>query len=74
MLIEKNDMHRIDIVAALHKKGVTVKTLSIQAGLAPTTLSNALNRPWPKGERIIAEALDVQPHDIWPSRYANEVI
>ncbi|CAK1713901.1 Ner family transcriptional regulator [Vibrio crassostreae] len=70
---EKNDMHRIDIVAALHKKGITVKELSIKAGLAPTTLSNALNRPWPKGEGIIADALGVKPSDIWPSRYRNKV-
>ncbi|WP_139385313.1 helix-turn-helix domain-containing protein, partial [Salmonella enterica] len=26
-------------------------------------------RHWPKGERLIAEALDVAPEDIWPSRY-----
>ncbi|EOW2077621.1 transcriptional regulator [Vibrio mimicus] len=69
---EKKDMHRIDIVAALHKKGFTVKDLSIKSGLAPTTLSNALNRPWPKGEKIIAKALGVNPSDIWPSRYANK--
>ncbi|WP_418113372.1 helix-turn-helix domain-containing protein [Vibrio scophthalmi] len=71
MSTEKNDMHRIDIVAALHKKGLTVKTLSVRAGLAPSTLSNALNRPWPKGERIIAQALEVEACDIWPSRYSN---
>ncbi|NGZ68818.1 transcriptional regulator [Vibrio aestuarianus subsp. cardii] len=70
---EKNDMHRIDIVAALHKKGLTVKELSVKSGLAPTTLSNALNRPWPKGESIIADALGIEPCDIWPSRYINKV-
>lgn len=26
-------------------------------------------RRWPKGERLIAEALDVAPENIWPSRY-----
>ncbi|WP_404873652.1 transcriptional regulator [Klebsiella pneumoniae] len=29
----------------------------------------ALNRRWPKGERLIAEALGVAPETIWPSRY-----
>ncbi|HDT6506775.1 TPA: helix-turn-helix domain-containing protein [Klebsiella aerogenes] len=33
------------------------------------TLTNALNRRWPKGERLIAEALGVAPEKIWPSRY-----
>ncbi len=69
MSIERKDMHRIDIVAALHKKGLTLKGLSIKAGLAATTLSNTLSRPWPKGERIIAEALNKHPKEIWPSRY-----
>ncbi|EAX0920990.1 transcriptional regulator, partial [Salmonella enterica] len=32
-------------------------------------LTNALNRHWPKGERLIAEALGVAPEQIWPSRY-----
>lgn len=38
---------------------------------APTTLTNALARPWPKGERIIAQAIGVSPAEIWPSRYAK---
>lgn len=69
---ESHDMHRIDIVAALHKKGLKVKEMSIEAGWAPTTLSNALNRPWPKGEKVIAKALGMKPEDIWPSRYMNK--
>lgn len=30
---------------------------------------NALARPWPKGEMIIAETIGVDPKEIWPSRY-----
>ena len=63
------DMHRLDIVCSLHKKGITIKSLSLRAGLAAGTLSKALDRPWTKGERIIAEALEMNPKDIWPSRY-----
>lgn len=37
--------------------------------LASSTLTNALNRRWPKGERLIAEALGIAPEQIWPSRY-----
>ncbi|EKH9212848.1 transcriptional regulator [Vibrio parahaemolyticus] len=66
---KREDMHRIDIVAALHKENLTLKGLSLDSGLAPTTLSNALCRPWPKGERIIAQALGMKPEEIWPSRY-----
>ncbi|ETS32236.1 transcriptional regulator, Nlp family [Photorhabdus khanii NC19] len=37
--------------------------------LASSTLSNALQRPWHKGETIIANALGQKPDEIWPSRY-----
>ncbi|HIB5489611.1 TPA: helix-turn-helix domain-containing protein, partial [Klebsiella pneumoniae] len=30
-------------------------------------------RPWPKGELIIATALETQPWVIWPSRYHDPV-
>jgi len=32
-------------------------------------LANALSRPWPKGEWLIANAIKVHPAEIWPSRY-----
>ncbi|MFV5906027.1 helix-turn-helix domain-containing protein [Klebsiella oxytoca] len=66
------DWHRIDIVAALHKRGLTMRGLSEKAGLRPDTLKNALDRSYPKGERIIAQALDTKPQNIWPSRYNNK--
>lgn len=67
-----DDWHRIDIVAALHKRGLTMRRLSENAGLKPDTLKNALARSYPKGERIIANALNVEPDYIWPSRYAQK--
>ncbi|ELJ8739046.1 helix-turn-helix domain-containing protein [Vibrio cholerae] len=69
--MERTDLHRADIIAALKKKGISMSALSRDNGLASTTLANALERPWPKGERIIAEALGMQPCEIWPSRYLD---
>lgn len=65
------DWHRADIVAALHKKGWSLRALSIQSELAASTLKEALNRPYPKAERIIAAAIGVSPETIWPERYAK---
>lgn len=64
-----SDRHSADIIAALKKRGTTLSAVSRKAGLASTTLTNALVRHWPKGEKLIAEALDVTPEQIWPSRY-----
>lgn len=65
------DWHRADIVAALHKKGWSLRQLSRHAGLSEGALNNALNRPWPKAERIIAAAIGTSPETIWPARYAK---
>ncbi|UXD25298.1 hypothetical protein FORC065_2494 [Yersinia enterocolitica] len=68
----KNDWHSADIMAAIKKKGTSLSALSRRAGLNSSTLSNALVRKWPKGERIIAEFLEVDASVIWPSRYPKE--
>jgi Ner family transcriptional regulator len=63
------DWHRADIVAALRKKGWTLSRLSIHHGYIRTALGDSLRRPWPHGQRLIAEVLGVKPWEIWPSRY-----
>lgn len=65
------DWHRADIIAELRKKGTTLAGLSRDAGLNSRTLNNALDRRYPKGERIIAAAIGVDPSVIWPSRYSE---
>lgn len=64
-----NDWNRVDIIYALNKRGTNLARLSRQSGLNSRTLNNALDRRYPKGERIIATAIGVEPQDIWPSRY-----
>jgi Ner family transcriptional regulator len=67
-----NGWHKADIIAGLHKKGTSLAALSRAARLSSSTLANALTRPWPKGEFLIAEALGVHPREIWPERYFGE--
>jgi Ner family transcriptional regulator len=67
--MEKKDWHRADIIAAIKKKGTTLSEVSRTTGYAPSTLSNAFAHPWPKAEKIIADAIGVHPSEIWPSWY-----
>ncbi|WP_428944338.1 helix-turn-helix domain-containing protein [Pantoea sp. FN060301] len=69
----KKDWHNADIIAALRKQGTTLAEVSRTAGLSSSTLANALFRPWPKGEWLIADALRIHPAEIWPSRYYDPV-
>ena len=68
-MMEKQDMHSADIIAAIKKRKGSLAAISREAGLSSGTLANALKKPWPKGEFIIATALDMHPSEIWPSRY-----
>ncbi|MDG6895073.1 helix-turn-helix domain-containing protein [Volucribacter amazonae] len=66
------DWHRADIIAALHKKGWSLRQLSLKHGYSQaSTLKNALDRPWLKGEKIIAEAIGIPPEEIWAERFAH---
>ncbi|MEE9357356.1 helix-turn-helix domain-containing protein [Candidatus Vondammii sp. HM_W22] len=66
----REDWHPADIKAALEKAGWSLSRLSIHHGYASrNTLKHALQRSWPKGQRLIAQAIGVPPEKIWPSRY-----
>jgi Ner family transcriptional regulator len=66
---DERDWHRADVIAALKKQGTSLARVSREAGLGSRTLSNAFARRWPRGERLIADALGISPQSIWPSRY-----
>lgn len=63
------DWHPADVFAALRKRGRTLAALSIEHGYHATAAGKALRTPWPAMEQIIADALSMPPHAIWPSRY-----
>ncbi|MFP1749634.1 helix-turn-helix domain-containing protein [Lonsdalea quercina] len=67
--MNQQDWYPADIIAALKKRGTSLAAVSRSAGLASSTLANALTKHWPKGEKLIAEELGVSPEEIWPSRY-----
>lgn len=64
-----SDWHPADVVAALRKCGWSLRRLSVEHGYVATALKLALHKPWPKAERLIADALGVHPAVIWPTRY-----
>ncbi|AWK43857.1 transcriptional regulator [Photorhabdus laumondii subsp. laumondii] len=69
--MKNQDWHPADIIAELKKRGTSLAAVSRKAGLASSTLANTLQRRWPKGQRLIATALDRDPAEIWPSRYTK---
>lgn len=64
--------HPADIVAALRKRGWSLRRLSVHHGYSPTVLAVALRRPWPQGEEIIAATIGMTPPELWPDRYGTD--
>ncbi|MEX3629335.1 MAG: helix-turn-helix domain-containing protein [Burkholderia sp.] len=66
------DWDKADIKYALEKKGRNLRQLAKQCGYSNSSaLRKAFDAPYPKVERIIADAIGVAPEVIWPSRYAK---
>lgn len=65
------DWHPADVICALRKSPGqwSLRRLAMHHGFAPSTMKQALRRPYPKMQRLIAEAIGVEPKVIWPSRY-----
>jgi Ner family transcriptional regulator len=63
------DWHRADVIAALHKRGTSLRKLALERGCNGRTFTEALRHPYPKAEAIIAAVIGVSPRRIWPSRY-----
>ncbi|NJO54381.1 MAG: transcriptional regulator [Bacteroidales bacterium] len=69
----REDWHPADIVAALRKAGWSLRRLSVHNNQYPNSFAKALARPWPKAERLIAEAIGIPPEEIWPTRHAKRL-
>ena len=53
----------------MRKSGVTLKALSLNAGLSESACRKALAVPSPRAEMLIAKVLKKPLHQIWPDRY-----
>ena len=64
--------HRADIIAALHKRGMSLTRLGAKHKLANSTLRTALQKPRTPSNRIIADFLDIPMHQLWPAWFDSE--
>lgn len=64
------DWTRSQVIAALHDNNISLVSLAKAHGLrGSSSMSIALTRNYPVGEKRIADALNLHPTQIWPSRY-----
>ncbi|QHL90687.1 transcriptional regulator [Sphingomonas changnyeongensis] len=63
------DWHPEDIKAAVRKRGTSLAMIGRRAGISRQAMANALAMPSERPEQLIAAAIGVEAHQIWPSRY-----
>ena len=64
------DWSKARIRFAVHERGLTFKGLTLANGYRSVdAVAQCLHRPYPKVERILAEAISARLDAIWPSRY-----
>lgn len=69
----QEDWHPADIVAALHKRGYTLRDIAREEGLNDSsTLSKAMVQSYPAGEQRLAKYAGVSVQDMFPTRYTAD--
>lgn len=63
------DVRAVRIKCMILRKGMTLKSLSLKAGLSSRACSKALTTPFPAAEKVIAEFLDIPVQKLWPHRF-----
>lgn len=68
---QPQDWHWADVLAALRKRGWSLRQVGAAEGYADgNTLGEVARRPYPKAEATLARYIGVDhPMVIWPSRY-----
>lgn len=61
--------HREDIIAAVRKKGSTLRRLGREHGFAKFTVNNCLTKRFPNAHEVVAAYLGVSRGEIWPQWY-----
>lgn len=68
----RENLHRADVVAALHKKGSSLAELERANELADGTLRAALTYPRTPSNTIIATFLGKTLHELWPAWFNSK--
>jgi Ner family transcriptional regulator len=58
-----------DIKAEIRRRGLNLAKLGRLYNVPHSTLKSSFLGPCPKGDRVIAHALGLPVHEVWPDRY-----
>jgi Ner family transcriptional regulator len=56
----------------LRLKGYTLKSFGQEHGVTAGSVGTVFGRPYPRMEKLLADALGIEPWSLWPSRYGKD--
>ncbi len=71
-LLRNINKRRAWIIYQLSLRDHTLASLARDAGISRQAIWQALIKPYPKVEKIIAKSLDIPPHSLFPERYDDD--
>lgn len=71
-ILPKNNWHRADVVAAIHKLDQSLTELALSNKRSESALRVALTHPRTPSNKIIADFLGKELHEIWPAWFDNK--
>lgn len=71
-LLRDPSKRRALIKYEIHLTGRTMADVAKAAGVSRNCLYHAFNTPYPRMEKVLADALDVAPQELFPERYDSD--
>jgi len=71
-LLKNETKRRAWIIYQLSLQNSSIASLARGAGMSRQAMWQALVKPYPNAERIIAGSLDMAPHTLFPERYGDD--
>lgn len=71
-LFQDESKRRAWIIYQLALKDESLASIAREAGVSRQAIWQALVKPYPRAERIIAESLGLTPQALFPERYNND--
>lgn len=69
MVKQEPTMDHAAIIAALHRRGMTLTELALRNGFSPNFCRKVKKQTNYKAQQAIADFLGVKPEELWPTRY-----
>ena len=71
-ILKDESKRRSWIIYQLALQDKSLASIAREAGISRQAIWQAMAKPYPRAEKIIAETLELEPHILFPERYGDD--